>query len=136
VRAGDTLGEIAHAHGLTVATLSELNNIEDPRTLRVGQVLMIPAGGSDVPAPDRHPLPSALRQQLDAMRVVNGKWRYVVIHHSATRRGTMQGMDMYHRQKRRMENGLAYHFVIGYPRWKNRDRRPLAQTTQRRPPRQ
>jgi len=41
-----------------------------------------------------------------------GRWRYIVVHHSATKEGTARSMDLYHR-RRGMENGLAYHFVIG-----------------------
>jgi hypothetical protein len=36
-----------------------------------------------------------------------------VIHHSAATTGTLTGIDRYHRNVRHMENGLAYHFVIG-----------------------
>ena len=42
-----------------------------------------------------------------------GRWKYIVIHHSAVDEGTMKGMDDYHRKQRHMEHGLAYHFVIG-----------------------
>jgi hypothetical protein len=37
----------------------------------------------------------------------------VVIHHSGTDTGSARGMDAYHHKERHMENGLAYHFVIG-----------------------
>jgi len=40
------------------------------------------------------------------------RWLYVVIHHSGTDSGNAAGFDRYHRYKRHMENGLAYHFVI------------------------
>jgi N-acetyl-anhydromuramyl-L-alanine amidase AmpD len=39
-------------------------------------------------------------------------WRYIVIHHSATRKGNAFIMDRYHRNRRHMSNGLAYHFVV------------------------
>ena len=42
VRSGDTLGGIAREFGTTVKVLQELNGIENPRTLRVGQVLQLP----------------------------------------------------------------------------------------------
>ena len=42
VRSGDTLGGIAREFGTTVAVLKELNGIENPRLLRVGQVLKLP----------------------------------------------------------------------------------------------
>jgi len=41
VRSGDTLGGIAREFGTTVAALMELNGIENPRLLRVGQVLKL-----------------------------------------------------------------------------------------------
>ena len=42
VRSGDTLGAIASEFGTTVAVLMELNGIENPRLLKVGQVLKLP----------------------------------------------------------------------------------------------
>ena len=112
VKPGDTLGSIAIAHGTSVRAMTDANSIDNPHNLRVGQVLNIPSGSTPSPE-DRHPLPANMRRLLDAMPVTPGKWKYIVIHHSATANGSLQGMDMYHRQKRRMENGLAYHFVIG-----------------------
>lgn len=42
VQPGDTLFEIAQRYGVTVNDLVQANGIDDPRTLRVGQVLIIP----------------------------------------------------------------------------------------------
>lgn len=42
VRSGDTLSGIAARFGTTVKILVELNDIADPRLIRVGQVLIIP----------------------------------------------------------------------------------------------
>jgi LysM repeat protein len=42
VKSGDTLSGIAARYKTTVATLMKLNNIKDPRLLRVGQVLKLP----------------------------------------------------------------------------------------------
>ena len=39
--------------------------------------------------------------------------KHIVIHHSGDNTNSIQGMEHYHRRVRRMENGLAYHFVIG-----------------------
>lgn len=39
------------------------------------------------------------------------EWQYIVIHHSASVRGSAQSFDQYHRQ--RGWQGLGYHFVIG-----------------------
>ncbi|MDA0322210.1 MAG: LysM peptidoglycan-binding domain-containing protein [Verrucomicrobia bacterium] len=56
---------------------------------------------------------SSLWRHLDRTPVKPRRWRYIVIHHSASRAGTSEGIDRYHREGRHMENGLAYHFVIG-----------------------
>jgi len=40
---GDTLGEIAQRHGVTTRELANHNNLSNPNSLRVGQVLEIPA---------------------------------------------------------------------------------------------
>jgi LysM repeat protein len=42
VQPGDTLSGIALSQGVSVAMLTEANNITDPNTLQVGQVLIIP----------------------------------------------------------------------------------------------
>ncbi|MCX6355401.1 MAG: peptidoglycan recognition family protein [Candidatus Aureabacteria bacterium] len=42
----------------------------------------------------------------------HARWKYIVIHHSATRKGNAAIIDRYHRNFRHMPNGLAYHFVI------------------------
>jgi N-acetyl-anhydromuramyl-L-alanine amidase AmpD len=40
------------------------------------------------------------------------RWRYIVLHHSATDEGSAAVFDRYHREVKRWK-GLAYHFVIG-----------------------
>ena len=47
VQAGDTLADIAYAHDVRLDDLIQLNNIQNPNLLRVGQRLLIP---SDEPA--------------------------------------------------------------------------------------
>ncbi|MGA5489553.1 LysM peptidoglycan-binding domain-containing protein [Streptomyces pseudogriseolus] len=46
VKSGDTLGEIAAAHGTTVKALASLNGISDPNRIAAGKVLKLPAGAS------------------------------------------------------------------------------------------
>ena len=41
------------------------------------------------------------------------RWKYIVIHHSATKQGNAAIFDNYHRNEKGMRDGLAYHFVIG-----------------------
>lgn len=113
VEEGDTLGGIARDHGVSPDAILRLNNMEDANRIRVGQVLEIPLDGVQPPPVVRYPLPPALKSELDRIPVRPGRWKYIVIHHSATTTGSMQSMDHYHRYRRKMENGLAYHFVIG-----------------------
>jgi membrane-bound lytic murein transglycosylase D len=42
LRRGETLDDVAHHYGVTLASLMEVNRIENPRRLRAGRVLMIP----------------------------------------------------------------------------------------------
>lgn len=50
---------------------------------------------------------------VSGKKEVTGKprWGYIIIHHSATKKGCATLFDKYHR-RRGMKNGLAYHFVI------------------------
>lgn len=51
VQPGDTLWGIAQRYGTTVETLVELNHIEDPSLIVVGQRLLIPVEGEPPPPP-------------------------------------------------------------------------------------
>jgi len=53
---------------------------------------------------------------IDALRrapVKRRRWQFIVVHNSGTRQGNARVFDYYHKHVRRMQNGLAYHFVIG-----------------------
>jgi hypothetical protein len=115
VRKGDTLTGVAQSHGLSPAELAEHNGLDAKERLRVGQILSIPEHApSRSPATQRGaPLPPSVSRALSRIPVEPRRWQYVVVHHSGTRMGTVKGMDRYHREQRHMENGLAYHFVIG-----------------------
>ena len=58
-------------------------------------------------------LSSSVRKAIDDAKVQNGRWKYIVVHNSGTRQGNARVFDLYHRNVRKMQNGLAYHFVIG-----------------------
>jgi hypothetical protein len=58
-------------------------------------------------------LTSAVRRDIDRAPVSRGRWRYIVVHNSGTRQGNAAAFEHYHRNVKRMVNGLAYHFVIG-----------------------
>lgn len=100
VRKGDTLSAIALRYGVTVSALKRANALPSD-LIRIGQTLTIPAGpGVDVEA------------LLRGIPVERGRWTHIVGHHSATPHGNAAIYDRNHR-RRGMENGLAYHFVIG-----------------------
>ena len=110
VKRYDTLTDLAHKNGLTVAELAAHNGLKKSDKLHIGQKLVIPdsATAREAPAND-----SRLPKELGKIRIEPGKWKYIVIHHSAAPNASVKGMDYYHRVERHMENGLAYHFVIG-----------------------
>jgi LysM repeat protein len=109
VKKNDTLIEIARKHGVSASVLMRHNGLKEPNQIHVGKVLRIPDAG---PVAKKSPSERSLPKELDETRVLPRRWKYIVIHHSATDSGTVKGMDRYHREMG-MENGLAYHFVIG-----------------------
>lgn len=58
-------------------------------------------------------LTRATRAAIDRAPVQRGRWQYIVVHNSGTKQGNARIFDNYHRNVRKMQNGLAYHFVIG-----------------------
>ncbi|WP_035571355.1 BsuPI-related putative proteinase inhibitor [Halonatronum saccharophilum] len=69
VRPGDTLFEIAQRFGVSVDLIVQLNRIEDPNLIEVGQTLLIPTDLPDIPGiPDR----VEVRVQNFDYRVVDG----------------------------------------------------------------
>jgi hypothetical protein len=58
-------------------------------------------------------LNASTRAAIDRAPVRKGRWKYVIVHNSGTREGNARVFDIYHLRVRHMQNGLAYHFVIG-----------------------
>ncbi len=58
-------------------------------------------------------LTASVRSAIDRANVSRGRWRYIVVHNSGTKQGNAKAFEYYHRRVRKMQNGLAYHFVIG-----------------------
>jgi murein DD-endopeptidase MepM/ murein hydrolase activator NlpD len=122
VKRGDTLSSIARKNDLSVADLAERNGLAKNHFVTTGQRLLIPQRVTN-PAPPTSTaesavsasatLPKSVAEAIQRAPVRAGRWKYVIIHHSATDEGTVAGMDAYHRRERGMEYGLAYHFVIG-----------------------
>lgn len=109
IRKGDNLSDIAAKHGVNARELARLNGIRNPNRIRSGQVIRIPRVAGRI-----HPqLPSSVERTLERISPRRGAWKYIVIHHSANNSDTPKSIDRYHREERHMENGMAYHFVIG-----------------------
>jgi hypothetical protein len=58
-------------------------------------------------------LTSSVIEAIRRAPVKRRRWQFIVVHNSGTRQGNARAFDYYHRNVRRMRNGLAYHFVIG-----------------------
>jgi len=109
VRKGDSLSSIASRFGVSQSALSSRNGISSPNLIKIGQKIIIPVKGSTVKAPSL--LPSSLLRTLATIRPKSGKWKKIIIHHSATPVDDAMNMHRVHKA-RGMKNGLAYHFVI------------------------
>ncbi len=56
------------------------------------------------------------RNVIDEIRrapVQRSRWKFIIVHNSGTRQGNARAFDYYHRRVRKMQNGMAYHFVVG-----------------------
>ena len=72
----------------------------------------MPKGNADARAGQESAAPPDLQEIIWPAAMASArKWRYIVIHHSATPAGTLESIDQGHRD-RGFENGAAYHFII------------------------
>ena len=109
VKKGDSLGSIAARFGVKQSLLAETNNIQRPDLIKIGQKLKIQLNKSQSPPVSQ--LSSATLKLLNSISARNGRWKRIVIHHSATPVDDPLNMHRVHKA-RGMKNGLAYHFVI------------------------
>ena len=112
VKRNDTLYGISRRYGVSVAELAERNGLSRSAHIYVGQRLIVPVKSGDASPPSAS-VPATIQKAITSAPVRAGRWKHIVIHHSGVNSGTLEGMDRYHREERHMENGLAYHFVIG-----------------------
>lgn len=111
VEKGDTLSGIGNRFGVHHDVIADLNGLDDASRIFPDQVLLVPLG------PDAA-LPSTLTQRVAALTqlppgVKARRWRYIVIHHSATPSGDARTFHNYHLRDKKWANGLGYDFVIG-----------------------
>ena len=107
---GDTLGKIAQRHAISIRELKAANNLNRDLIL-VGQNLRIPADAAMQTAPTED-LMAKVRAATARIKIQRDKWQRIVVHHSAIKHGNVEKYDAAHRL-RGMQNGLAYHFLIG-----------------------
>jgi len=106
VQSGDTLSGIAIQYGVTVAQIKRDNSLRSD-VIRIGQKLAIASSqvsGNDYLA--------KVRAATGRINVRRDNWKRIVVHHSAIKHGNAAIYDRAHR-RRGMQNGLAYHFLIG-----------------------
>lgn len=94
---GENIWRLAETYGVKADSILRANRVTDPTNLKVGTRIWIP--GPKRPLRTIPYLPSTNR------------WKYVIIHHSATEVGNADLFDVGHR-RRGFWNGLGYHFVI------------------------
>ena len=85
--------------------------VAPPRTQPPGNIMTRPPKTTPVPAPRarRGPQLPPLSGTLEVP--IRRQWKYIVVHHSGSDRGSMRGIDEWHKQ--RGWEGVGYDFVIG-----------------------
>lgn len=94
VAPGETLWRISKMYDVPIKDISSANDLKT-QTLEKGQRLLVPNAAPIVPVIPLYP---------------SKKWKYIVIHHSATDEGSSLYFDNYHQGKG--WEGIGYHFVI------------------------
>ena len=97
VERGQTLWAIGKNFGVSVKSLQQHNRIANPRKLSRGKRMFIPAKSGILPTA--------------TYKARQKRWKYIIIHHSATDVGAAKSFDRGHR-RRGFRWGLGYHFVI------------------------
>ena len=64
-------------------------------------------------SPQRQRWQALMERLTSGVRIEPGRWRMIVIHHSATAQGNAARFHEYHLYENGWEGGLGYHFVIG-----------------------
>ncbi len=92
----ENVWRISKTYGVSVQSIVDANNLKNPKSISVGQTLLIPKV-------------SEIRSIIPVYNV--RKWRYIVIHHTATEVGDAFTIDQLH-HRRGFDHGLGYHFLI------------------------
>lgn len=100
VRPKETMWRISQQYHVPMSALMDANQIRDARRIKVGQRLLIPGVTR-----------SATYNFVMPYLPWADRWRYVVVHHTATRDGNADTINVLH-LRRGWSQGLGYHFLI------------------------
>ena len=112
VKQGDDLSSVAKRNGTTVKDLVRANQLKNANFIKAGQLLRIPSNAAGKLINPSYGLSYDVRKQLEVIKPNPKKWKRIMVHHTATEVGNYKSIDSAHR-RRGMQNGLAYHFLIG-----------------------
>ena len=93
---GETLWRVAQMYDVDVRTIKDVNNIANERDLEIGRRLYVPKAAGRKNVITLYP---------------SRKWKYIIVHHSATDKGSSTEFNTAHLNKG-WDNGVGYHFVI------------------------
>jgi N-acetylmuramoyl-L-alanine amidase len=96
VAPGETLWRISKTYNVQISDIVQANRLRSEDELTMGQTLIIPNAMPARPVVTLYP---------------SKKWKYIIIHHSATDVGSALEFHFAH-QRRGFSRGLGYHFVI------------------------
>lgn len=92
----ETVWRIAKVYGVSVESIYAANNMKPGEPLRIGQKLTIP---------------NAKGMRNIVPLYPNSRWKYIIVHHTATDIGKALQVHRAH-EDRGFWNGLGYHFLI------------------------
>ena len=106
VKPGDTLSHLALRFRTTVKGIQKANGLKGD-LIRIGQTLIIP---TTLP---KFKHIGKVVDKTQSIVVEDKRWKWIVAHHSGIEEGNARVYEYYHKEVKRMRDGLAYHFVIG-----------------------
>ncbi|MCK4993771.1 MAG: N-acetylmuramoyl-L-alanine amidase [Candidatus Omnitrophica bacterium] len=96
VAPGETVWRISKMYNVDIKDIVKANKLNRAKQIKMGHRLRIP---------------NAAPLQSVVSLYPSKKWKYIIIHHSATDVGSALGFHRHHKT-RGFDNGLGYHFVI------------------------
>ncbi|MGD9014939.1 MAG: N-acetylmuramoyl-L-alanine amidase [Candidatus Omnitrophota bacterium] len=96
VAPGETLWRISKTYDVPISDIMQVNKLRNANELCMGQRILVPKAMPARPVVTLYP---------------SQKWKYIIIHHSATDVGSALEFHFAH-ERRGFARGLGYHFVI------------------------